>query len=184
MIFQKTMMKNSTFILISALVSVLILGILWLNGNGYFKPKEGNVKPDTVFHTDTLWQDTVITNTVIKPVPKIIEKIKTVTVTDSSGNVFELASERKVFNETFASDNDTCEVGVYTTGINTVLDSITLNHKKHEKVITNTIEITKYKEKKKTFLDRFHISIQAGYGYGFNYKGFEPYVGIGGSFDL
>ena len=51
------------------------------------------------------------------------------------------------------------------------LDSIDVRQKVIETTITNT-------RTEKVFR-RWNIGIQAGYGYGFLHKGFEPYVGIG-----
>ena len=56
--------------------------------------------------------------------------------------------------------------------------------KTHTDVITNTVTVTKYVKDKKIFWDRFHIGLQAGYGYTFKTKDLQPYVGIGASFDL
>lgn len=95
-----------------------------------------------------------------------------------------LITESKRFDKTVISDKDTADLQIYTTGIETSLDSLKMRLKTHTEVITNTVEITKYVDKKKTFWNRFHIGVQGGYGYGFTYKGLEPYVGIGASFDL
>ena len=50
--------------------------------------------------------------------------------------------------------------------------------------ITNTIEITKYVEKKKSFKERFHLSPQVGGGFGLIKRTFDVYVGLGVSYDL
>lgn len=141
-------------------------------------------KVDTVYtsHTDTLWKDTTITKS--KLVPKYIYLTKVDTVYDEKNNPIELITENKVYNDTIVCEKDTAELQIFTSGIKSNVDSINLSLKKSEIIKTNTIEITKYVDKKKTFWDRFHIGLQAGYGYGFNYKGLEPYIGLGGSFDI
>ena len=174
-------MKNNTLIYVSIAICILILGIVCFVG----QPTEPNVvKTDTVFTTkaDTLWRDTTITEKEF--IPKIIVKTKVDTVFTKEGDTVQLITESKSFEKRLISDKDTADVKVFTTGINTSLDSLKMRLKTHKEIITNTVEVTKYVEKKKTVWDRFHIGIQGGYGYGFNYKGLEPYVGIGGSFDL
>jgi len=177
-------MKNNTLIFVSLAVCFITLGLIYFEKKGYFDPREEVIKTDTVFSTktDTLWRDTTITEKEL--VPKIVEKIKIDTLFKENGDTIQLITETKRFDKTIISNKDTADVQVYTTGIETSLDSLKMRLKTHKEVITNTVEITKYIEKKKTFWSRFHIGVQAGYGYGFNYKGLEPYVGLGASFDL
>ena len=177
-------MNSNTLIFISIAICFIILGFFYLDRSGYFDPMKDVIKTDTVFttKTDTLWKDTTIVEK--KIVPKYIVKKKVDTVYTKEGDALNLITEAKRFDKRLISNKDTADVQVYTSGINTSLDSLKMRFKTHNKVITNTVEITKYIDKKKTFFDRFHIGVQAGYGYGFNYKGLEPYVGIGASFDL
>lgn len=177
-------MNSNTLIFTSIAICFIILGFFYLDRSGYFDPMKEVINTDTVFttKTDTLWKDTTIVEKEI--VPKIIVKTKIDTLFKENGETVQLITESKRFDKTILSDKDTADVQVYTSGINTSLDSLKMRFKTHNKVITNTVEITKYIDKKKTFFDRFHIGVQAGYGYGFNYKGLEPYVGIGASFDL
>lgn len=177
-------MNSNTLIFISIAICFIILGFFYLDRSGYFDPMKEVIKTDTVFttKTDTLWKDTTIVENDI--VPKIIVKTKIDTLFKENGETVQLITESKRFDKTILSDKDTADVQVYTSGINTSLDSLKMRLKAHKEVITNTVEITKYVEKKKTFWNRFHIGVQAGYGYGLNYKGLEPYVGIGASFDL
>lgn len=177
-------MNSNTLIFTSIAICFIILGFFYLDRSGYFDPMKEVIKTDTVFttKTDTLWKDTTIVENEIAP--KIIVKTKIDTLFKENGETVQLITESKRFDKTILSDKDTAYVQVYTSGINTSLDSLKMRFKTHNKVITNTVEITKYIDKKKTFFDRFHIGVQAGYGYGFNYKGLEPYVGIGASFDL
>lgn len=177
-------MNSNTLIFTSIAICFIILGFFYLDRSGYFDQIKEVINTDTVFttKTDTLWKDTTIVEKEI--VPKIIVKTKIDTLFKENGETVQLITESKRFDKTILSDKDTADVQVYTSGINTSLDSLKMRFKTHNKVITNTVEITKYIDKKKTFFDRFHIGVQAGYGYGFNYKGLEPYVGIGASFDL
>lgn len=178
-------MKNNTLIVVCLFIILAILSIFYIDRNYNIKDWFNNIqKTDTIITTkiDTLWKDTTITEKEL--VPKIIVKTKIDTLFKENGDTVQLVTESKRFDKTIVSDKDTADVQVYTSGINTSLDSLKMRLKTHKEVITNTVEITKYIEKKKTFFDRFHIGVQAGYGYGFNYKGLEPYVGIGASFDL
>ena len=177
-------MNSNTLIFTSIAICFIILGFFYLDRSGYFDPMKEVIKTDTVFttKTDTLWKDTTIVEKEI--VPKYIVKKKVDTVYTKEGDTFNLITEAKRFDKRLISNKDTADLQIYTSGIETSLDSLKMRLKTHTDVITNTVEVTKYIQKKKTFWNRFHIGVQAGYGYGFNYKGLEPYVGIGASFDL
>lgn len=175
--YQMKMKKNNVIIYgILVLVSLFVLcGMLWCT---YQYPMEV-VKTDTVFSTktDTLWKDTTIVAKQI--IPKIIEKVKTDTVYDSNGDTIQLVTESKTYEKRLISDKDTADLKIYTTGINTSLDSLKMRLRTHTEVITNTIEVTKIVERKKTAWDKISIGLQGGYGYAFKSKEFSPYVGIG-----
>lgn len=177
-------MNSNTLIFTSIAICFIILGFFYLDRSGYFDPMKEVIKTDTVFKTktDTLWKDTTIVEKEI--VPKIIVKTKIDTLFKENGETVQLITESKRFDKTILSDKDTADVQVYTSGINTSLDSLKMRFKTHNKVITNTVEITKYIQKKKTFLDRWHVGLQGGYGYTFKTKDLQPYVGVGISFDL
>ena len=177
-------MNSNTLIFISIAICFIILGFFYLDRSGYFDPMKEVIKTDTVFttNTDTLWKDTTIVEKEI--VPKYIIKKKVDTVYTKEGDTFNLITEAKRFDKRLISNKDTADIQIYTSGIETSLDSLKMRLKTHREIVTNTVEVKKYIQKKKTFWNRFHIGVQAGYGYGFNYKGLEPYVGIGASFDL
>lgn len=176
------MKNNDTLIWLSLWFAIVILGALFFMRECSTPPNIEKV--DTVFNTktDTLWKDTTIVKK--EYVPTIVEKIQIDTVYDSNGDTIQLIVEAKKWEDSIVSNKDTAYLQIFTTGIRTSLDSTKIRLKTHTEVITNTVEVTKIVEKKKTVWDRFHIGLQAGYGYGFQYKGLEPYVGIGGSFDL
>ena len=177
-------MNSNTLIFISIAICFIILGFFYLDRSGYFDPMKEVIKTDTVLttKTDTLWKDTTIVEKEI--VPKYIVKKNVDTVYTKEGDALNLITEAKRFDKRLISNKDTADIQIYTSGIETSLDSLKMRLKTHTDVITNTVEVKKYIQKKKTFWNRFHIGVQAGYGYGFNYKGLEPYVGIGASFDL
>ena len=177
-------MKSNTLIFISIAICFIILGFFYLDRSGYFDPMKEVIKTDTVFttKTDTLWKDTTIVEKEI--VPKYIVKKKEDTLYTKKVDSLNLITEAKRFDKRLISNKDTADIQIYTSGIETSLDSLKMRLKTHTDVITNTVEVKKYIQKKKTFWNRFHIGVQAGYGYGFNYNGLEPYIGIGASFDL
>ena len=179
-------MKNNTLIFISLFITLAILSIFYVNDNYNIKDWFNNTqKTDTVFSTktDTLWKDTTIIEKEF--VPKTIVKIKTDTLFKANGDTIQLITESKRFDKSIVSDKDTADVEIYTSGINTSLDSLKMRLKTHREIATNTVEVTKYvKEKKKTFWNRWHVGLQGGYGYTFKTKDLQPYVGVGISFDL
>lgn len=63
----------------------------------------------------------------------------------------------------------------WVSGYDPMLDSI----KVRERIITNTVTITKSKE-----ASRWNVGLIGGYGYGLQSKSVEPFVGIGVTFNL
>ena len=59
------------------------------------------------------------------------------------------------------------------------LDSISVRQREIVKTIHETVTLV---ERKKA--SRFAIGLIGGYGYGFAYKGFEPFVGLGVSYKI
>lgn len=176
-------MKNKV-IIASLIVSVVILGLIWADRSGYFDKGGEVIKIDTVFSTktDTLWRDTIIVRE--KPVEKKVVEVRRDTVFTPGGDTLTLVTEHKTYEERFINHKDTADVAVYTTGINTEVDSIALRLKTHTEVITNTVEITKYIQKKRKFLDRFVIVPNVSAGYGLVNRNFDVYVGLGVGFEL
>lgn len=177
-------MKSNVLIFVSLVICFIILGFFYLDRNGYFKPRNEVIKTDTVFKTktDTLWKDTLITET--KLIPKYIVKTKTDTLFSKDGDTIQLVTESKRFDKRLISDKDTADLQVYTSGIETSLDSLKMRLKTHKEVITNTVEITKYVEKKKTFWNRFHIQPQVTGGYDIINKQWGITAGVGVGIDI
>lgn len=181
---MKTKMKNNNIIWVSALIAVLILGLIWADRSGYFDKGGEVIKTDTVFSTktDTLWRDTIIVRE--QPVEKKVVEVRRDTVFTPGGDTLTLVTEHKTYEERFINHKDTADVAVYTTGINTEVDSIALRLKTHTEIITNTVEITKYIQKKRKFLDRFVVVPNVSAGYGIFTRKPDIYVGIGVGFEL
>lgn len=176
-------MKNK-LIWISALLAVLIFALLWADRSGYFDNGGQCIQTDTIKVTerDTVWLDTVIIKE--KPVEKKIVEVRRDTVYLKNGDTLTLVTEHKTYQERLVSGKDTADIQVYTTGINTSLDSLKMRLKTHTEIVTNTVEITKYIEKKRKFLDRFVIVPNISVGYGIIGKKPDIYVGIGVGFEL
>lgn len=177
-------MRNNTLIWVCLFIIVVILSI-YIDRNYNVRDFINNVqKTDTIIttKTDTLWKDTTIIEKEF--VPKTIVKTKTDTLFKANGDTVQLITESKRFDKTIVSGKDTADVQVYTSGINTSLDSLKMRFKTHKEIVTNTVEVTKYVKERKRFIDRFHIQPQVGVGYGVFNKKIDAYVGVGIGFDI
>ena len=171
-------MKNNKLHTILLLIAIIMMAISFVCV--YNKTPEVIETRDTTIITKT---DTVIDTfevQKIKLVPKILETVKHDTI--HSDTV--LTTERKYYEERFYLGKDTADISVMVTGINTSVDSIGIKLRTFRTYTTNTVEITKYVEKKKTFFSRFHFGIQGGIGYGLTNKKTDLYIGLGGSLDI
>lgn len=180
---MKMMMKNNTTLIISAILAVLVAVLTIYFSERYFVNPDIS-KVDTLMVSDTIWKDTTLTIIKEKPVEKEVFITKVDTFFTKDGNDTIIKTEAKLYQDTLCNQRDSIILKSYISGQNPKLDSLRADWRKSETIITNTVEITKYLEKKKTVWDRFHIGLQAGYGYGFTSKQLELYIGIGGSFDL
>lgn len=183
------MKKNDNkLIYITIILCILSFLILYINNNynnilNYIIDKYTN-KADTVLVSDTIRYVDTLTIFKEKPIPKEVYLTKIDTFYTKEGKDTIIKTENKVYQDTLCNKNDSIILKSYISGQNPTLDSIKVDWRKSETIITNTVEITKYIDRRKTFWNRFHIGIQAGYGYTFNSKELQPYVGLGGSFDL
>ena len=173
---RKKMKKSDVIITILLVLSLIIIGFLGYMCGRTTVPTEV-IKTDTTTIHDTLWKDTTIYEKQL--VPKKIVEIKRDTI---YGDTLELVTESKEYEKSLISGKDTADLKVYVSGIKPSLDSLEMRLKTHTEV--NTVEITKYVQKKKTFKDRFHLGLQVGYGLGLQSRKFDSYVGFGVSFDL
>ena len=174
----------TTLLFIGTIIIAGLLLLLHVQQNridDYRRIIENTDTTTTVKH-DTIWKDTVITEKELVPVEVIKKKVDTVYT--SKGDTLHLTTESKLFHKRLTTSKDTADLQIYTTGINTSLDSLKWRLKTHQTHTTEIVEIIKYEQKKKRFIDRFHIGLQVGYGLGLKNKDFEPYIGFGGSMDL
>lgn len=179
---MKEMMKKSNlFLAVILLVMAVVSFSLVKNCN---RPRFNGIESDTIIKTktDTLWKDTTIIEKEF--VPRIIVKTKTDTLFKANGDTVQLITESKRYDKTIINNKDTADVQVYTSGINTSLDSLKMRFKTHKEVITNTVEITKIVEKKKTFKDRIKVIPNVGVGYGLINNKPDIYIGVGIGYEL
>lgn len=170
-------MRNSGYILIFSMMIGFLAG-------GFFMRKCTNkpnvIKTDTITVTECVCKDTTIIEKEF--VQKEVIKKKVDTLYLENGDTLNLVTEQKKYEKSLVSDKDTADLEIYVSGIKTSLDSLKMCLKTH--TVTNTIEITKYVERKKTIKDRFHFEPQVGIGYGLTNKKTDIYVGVGLGVDL
>lgn len=174
------MKKSSLYLILAVALVVAAISLYW----GYNKQPDIINRVDTVktvIH-DTITKDTTIYEKQIVPKEVIKKKVDTLYLKDGKDTL--LVTEDKYFNKSLVMGLDTADVEIHTQGINTSLEELKMRLRLHQVNTTETVEIIKYVDKKKRFIDRFHIGLQVGYGLGLKNRDFEPYVGIGGSFDL
>lgn len=164
------MKKSSLYLILAVALLVTAFSLYW----GYHKQPEIKETRDTTIVKDTVWKDTTIIEKQI--VPKEVIKKKVDTVYTNLGDTLHLVTESKVFEKRLLSSKDTADVTIYTTGINTSLDSLKWRLKTHSIHTTETVTITKYVERKKKWIQ---IQPQAGFGYGVFGKQCDMYVGLG-----
>lgn len=140
-------MNSKTLLTIATLIIMLFVVVSTLQYRQIQQFKQMIQKQDTTIITkhDTIIKDTTIT--IKELVPKKIVEIKRDTVYTSNGDTLQLITESKRFDKTLTNNKDTADLQIYTSGINTALDSLKWRLKTHNEIITNTIEITRYKKK-------------------------------------
>ena len=171
-------MKSDKLHTILLLIAIAMMTMAFFNV--YFRTPGEVVMVDTVTVSDTLYlHDTL---TVDNPVPYLVEKVKTDTVFTPAGDTIQLVTETKKYEENIIQDQDTAVVKAQITGINAEIDTISVMFNRRE--VINTIEITKYIEKKRKFLQRFHFSPNVSAGYGVFNRNLDVYVGFGVAYEL
>lgn len=136
-------------------------------------PSGNESASDTVIvtHVDTVkyTKDT----TIYKLVPKYVNIVKRDTIKADTI----LTYETKVYEDTVTCANDSLILKSYTSGINSKLDSLKVDWRKQDKIITNTVTITNYVNKHKPI----QFGLQFGVGRGLITNKFDVYCGFGAS---
>ena len=168
-------MKKSSLYLILAVASLVTdFSLYW----GYHKQPEIKETRDTTIIRDTIWKDTTIIEKQIVPKEVIKKKVDTLYLKDGKDTLF--VTESKMFDKRLTTSQDTCDLQIYTTGINTSLDSLKWRLKTHNVNTTEIVEITKYVEKKK----RFGIGPTVSFGYDPLRKEWGALIGVGININL
>lgn len=176
-------MKKTKYIIL--IILTCILSIFLYNNYNNIKDYILHVnKIDTVYHTDTILKFDSIEIIKEKPVPKYIEVVKTDTFYKKDGSDTLIKTENKQYQDTFTCANDSIIIQNFISGINSNLDSTKVDWKRQETIITNTVEITKYIEKKRTFWNRLSIGPAVTAGYDPLNKQFATTIGFGVFFDI
>lgn len=163
---------------IIALTAVLLLSVAF---NIYYSCSDNGkdnktARVDTLSTTDTLVRRDTIEKT--RWIPCQVQVIRRDTVTKDTVLTF----ETKEYRDTLASSQDTLFLKASISGINPKLDSVKYDWR--HSVITHTVEITKYAERKKTWRDRISIGPSVTVGYDPLNKQWGMAVGVGLSLDL
>lgn len=147
-------MKNKIILL---LVVLLLILTAFFVGRGT-KKCENLITSDTIVKIDTLWRDTIVKDTVLQP--KYVKVLKRDTVFTSNGDTLELVREAKTFNKRLTINQDTADLKICVSGIETSLDSLQMRLKTHETI--KTVEVIKLVEKPRKLFE-FKPQITGGY---------------------
>ena len=140
-------LNSKTLLIIATAIITLFIVVSTLQYTQIQKFKQMIEKQDTTIITkhDTLWKDTTITEKEL--IPKYIIKKKVDTLYTKEGDSIQLTTESKMYQKSLVSNKDTADIQIYTSGINTSLDSLKWRLKTHTEIVTNNIEIVRYKKK-------------------------------------
>lgn len=177
-------LTNNTLLCVATILVAICLVVMHYQNKTIQDFKNLIEQADTTvtIKRDTIWKYTTITETQF--VPKYITKIKTDTLIKTNGDTVQLITESKRFDKTLTIDKDTADLEIYTSGIETSLDSLKMALKTHTDVVTNTVTVTKYIEKPKTIWNRIHIQPQVTSGYDLINKQWGITAGIGVGIEL
>ena len=172
-------MKNNTTPLLVTCFILCLIAIGLYYGSTHYKEWLEMPKTDTLMVRDTLKTTDTLYITKYKPklVEKTITKRDTFYTKDGKSTVF--TTENKTFQDTLCNKKDTVILTSFIKGQNVQFDSIKADWRKQETIITNTVTITKYIERKRRFSERFRIIPNASVGYGVVNRKPDLYIGIG-----
>lgn len=168
-------MNNNKTLNILSVIAIIMMAISFVCV--YNKTPSNPPKADTVTKVDTFWQDSIIYKDRVKLVPKEVEVIKYDTITKDTV----LTTVQKYYQERFYLGKDTADVGILASGINPSVDSIGIKLMTRRPTVVQTVEITKYVEKKRSII---HIQPQATFGYDPLNKNWGAVIGLGIGVDI
>lgn len=175
-------MKEKSYIIIRLYLIIVFLVLCFIGTTVWQCSRTtDNVAPDTVSVVKEVKADTV---TIVKHDTLPIEREKVITkyvkipvpVTSDSVASDTIDVTMPVVQKRFSDDST---YTAYVSGVEyqdlPKLDSISIKNR----TIYNTIRETYTIQLPQKPMRRWNVGVQAGYGYGFLYKGFEPYIGAG-----
>lgn len=134
----------------------------------------------TVVVRDTLRDTVRLTRTDIKEIVKDREVVRLDTVLKDTV----LAYEHKHFQESLDLGHGNAVLDVFTTGVDTRLDSLKIDAKIENYETTTITTITNTVERKKRFKDRLFLAPSVGAGYGLTTNKADIYVGVSAGIKL
>jgi hypothetical protein len=139
-----------------------------------------NVGRDTVtlVRRDTLRDTIRLTRTDIKEISREVVRLDTI-LKDTV-----LAYEHKHFQDTFEIGQNKAIVDIFTTGVDTRLDSMKIDARIENYETTTITTITNTVERKKKFKDRLFLAPSVGAGYGLTTNKADIYVGVSAGIKL
>lgn len=160
------------------LLTILLVLSVGLNIYQFFRDESGVINAGEVSWIekfDSLSPDT-IKKTKVVSVPYIVcigNKHKadtlsndTVYLTQSSDSTIDIQLTQKVYRDS--------DYVAYVSGFMPNLDSLMIR-KTHSYVVPQALTTKK---------KMYSLGVMAGYGYGFNYRGFEPFIGLGLTYSI
>ena len=156
--------------------AVLCFLVSYMAGGYHFRDTtKMTVRTDTLHDTVTVREPPAVaevavrTDTVLLPVVRVRTRTDTALLT-SDGPKDSVRAVVPITQKTYADST----YKAWVSGYNPKLDSIQVYR---QTVVTTKTETVVKKR-------RIGIGVQAGYGYGFQHRGFEPYVGLGVSWNF
>ena len=158
-------MENKDYIII--ILALLLAGSLLF----WFRTDKTRYDEVVVTHTDTIYSERVIVHRDTVPVyfTESIIAYDTIRVCDTICVPIPI-TQREYSDSLYTA---------WVSGYNPSLDSIEVYSRVLKETIYNETTITR-KEKSR----RWNVGIVGGYGYGFQYRGFEPFIGVGVTYNL
>lgn len=190
------MNKTEKYLFIGLLVAVVLLcGSICGNVYQYYHFREVTqmIRTDTVIERDTIYSERVDTvpqvvdeNTIgyvnisdiflhdTHDMSKKDEKVDTLSVVNDGEFI---RDSLPIVQKTYADSTYTAYVSGIKYGSYPSLDSLRIK----ERTIYQTVTVTKDLQRKQK---RFHVGVIGGYGYGFQSKNVEPFIGLGATWSL
>lgn len=167
-------MRWFTLILVLLLAVSVTVNVINCQGNDIEDARP--IGTDTVYSNDTLVYRDTLEKTSFIPYAQEVVRLETL-YKDTVVPV-----EVRLYKDTVAKDLDTLYADMTVSGIRPNLDSVSYRWVRHQ--VTNTVTITKYKERKRTWKDKISIGPSFTVGYDPFNKQWGATIGVGVGIDL